>query len=478
MKISADLGKPKKKAIFYRQNQKGIVLILSMVFLSILALLGSTAVVLTTTDMKIGDNYKQNAQAVSAAQAGIAEARNRLKGTGTTPDYAGDTGAPIAPWWSAYILTSDSWDVTTDDPEYDSSYQNNFPSGGNYTDTIAAVNTIQSPVGVDYSVKIRHKREWDAIQAGHVAGTSVHYQDRTSGTPASLSDPQNDIIYFGDDPSTTGIKEWVEFTHAAPGDARPVEIVRSYGLNNGSEAVVEVEVRLVPLDIDTEAAVYTAGNLTGNGSALFITGMDQAGSTGAVDCGTGYVGDDVQPYYLYDDPTDATTPVVALNGVDETDDLQGDPDDPAQRIGGIYLPINEYVEAMGLPGSASEIITSDQNGASYGADGNGNSVVCYSDTSDPYNVGGLKLSNVDGYGILAVKGDLEMGGGFRWHGLVLCTGTLTFNGGGAGINITGAVLANQTVTINGGVNVRYDSCYVREALAANTAQVSRWRRVY
>ena len=477
MKTTADLGKPQKREPFYRRNQRGVVLILSMVFLSILALLGSTAVVLTTTDMKIGDNYKQNAQAVSAAQAGIAEARSRLKGTGATPDYAGDTGTTDS-WWSAYILTSVNWDITSDDPEYDSSYQNNFPSGGNYTSTTPAVNTLQSPVNVDYSIKIRHKREWDAIQAGHVAGTSEHYQDNTTGAPASISDTNNDIIYFGDDPSTTSIKDWVEFTHAAPGDARPVEIVRSYGQSNGSEVIVEAEVRLIPLDIDTEAAIYTEGNLTGNGSALFVTGMDQAGSTGAVDCGAGYVGDDVQPYYLYDDPTDATTPVVALNGVDETDDLHGDPDDPTQRIGPIHLTIEKYVEAMGLPGSASETITSDQNGATYGADGNGNSVVCYSDTSDPYNVGGLKLSNVDGYGILAVKGDLEMGGGFRWHGLVLCTGTLTFNGGGAGINITGAVLANQTVTINGGVNVQYDSCYIQEALAANTAQISRWRRVY
>lgn len=465
------------------KNENGIILILSLVFLSILALLGSTAVMLTTTDMKIGDNYKSSTQAFSAAQAGIAEARLRLKGSSTVSGYAGDTGATADPVWSAYISTSGTW-TTADDPEYNGNYTNYFPTGTTFTGTSPQSNTLQSSVDVDYFVKIRHKREFDAEESGHTT-TNTHYTDNDGTTGTNTSASPGSIVYYGDDPNTVNDKSWVYFTTAGnptPREARPIEIVRSYGESNGSLAVVEVEIKRVPLNMDVEAPLYTKGNLTGNGSSLYIDGNDQAGTGGSVDCG-GVVSPDLPPVYQYDDPADSDTPAFNLNGAD-VDDLQG-PGYPyaldgteTDFRGPKDIPIDEYVDAMGLPGTATEIIVADTNRAAYGADGNGNSVICYSDTSDPYNVQGLKLSNVDGYGILAVDGDLEMGGGFNWYGLVLCTGTLTFNGGGSGVNIYGAVLAEQTVTINGGVDIRYDSCYIQEALQAVSAQVSRWRQVY
>ena len=464
-------------------TESGIVLILSLVFLCILALLGSAAVVLTTTDMKIGENYKSNTQALGAAQAGIAEAITRLKGSSAAAGYAGDTGTTADPWWSAYILTSGTW-TTADDLEYNANYQNYFPSGTNFTTTTASVNTLQSMVDVNYFVKIKHKREYDAEQAGHTT-TAQHYSDGDGNLGTNPISAPGSIVYYGDDPTTPNDKSWVYFTTAGtptPREARPVEILRSHGQSNGSLTVVEVELKRVPLNIGVEAPLYTKGNLTGNGSALYIDGRDQAGSGGAVDCG-GVASPDLPPVYQYDDPSDSDTPAFALNGAD-AEDLQGpgypyalDGSEEAFR-GPKDIPIADYVTAMGLPGSATEIIVSDQNGATYGADGNGNSVICYSDTSNPYNVQGLKLSNVTGYGLLAVDGDLEMGGGFNWNGLVLCTGTLTFNGGGSGVNINGAVLAEQTVTINGGVDIRYDSCYIQEALQAASVQVSRWRQVY
>ena len=52
------------------QNERGAALVISLMFLAILGLLGSTAVVLTTTDMRIGGNYKANATAFYDADAG------------------------------------------------------------------------------------------------------------------------------------------------------------------------------------------------------------------------------------------------------------------------------------------------------------------------------------------------------------------------------------------------------------------------
>jgi hypothetical protein len=143
-------------------------------------------------------------------------------------------------------------------------------------------------------------------------------------------------------------------------------------------------------------------------------------------------------------------------------------------IGSDDFNITDFVS--GMKGAASEIIEADQNGANYGS--STNFITCYSDTSDPYNVGGLKLQNITGYGVLLVDGDLELGGGFIWNGVVLCTGVLTFNGGGAGVNILGAVLANQTVTINGGLDINYDSCMVKNAFATQARKIVSWRQIY
>jgi len=486
MKTSSVYKKHDRKGSATAKNQNGIVLVLSLVFLCILALLGSTAVVLTTTDMKIGGNYKSNTQAFSAAQAGVAEAINRLKGSSSESDYAGDTGATADPWWSAYILTSGSW-ATTDDLEYDSNYQNYFPSGTNYTSTTASVNTLQSTVDVDYFTKIKHKREYEAEQAGHTT-TTPHYADGDGNLGTNPLSAPGSIVYYGDDPTTPDDNSWVYFTTAGtptPREARPVEIIRSYGESNGSLAVVEVEIRKIALNIAPEAAIYSKDIITANG-AVDVDGTDQAGTVGAVDCG-GVSEAPKPPFYASPSGTSVT-----LNGVSSVlegelptacsdagltfEDLKSGTSDCFS--GDVDIPVQDYVAQMGLPGSATEIILADQNNTNYGLDGNGNSVICYCDATVLVN--GLALNGVTGYGLLAVKGDLILGGGFTWHGLVLCTGTLTFNGGGGpnAINITGAVLANQTVTMNGSVNVQYDSCYIQEALQGMGAQVARWRQVY
>jgi type IV pilus assembly PilX-like protein len=63
----------------FLSNEKGMVLPLGLMFLAIIAILGTTAVIVTTTDLKIGTNYRASEQAFYAAEAGIEEARARLK---------------------------------------------------------------------------------------------------------------------------------------------------------------------------------------------------------------------------------------------------------------------------------------------------------------------------------------------------------------------------------------------------------------
>ena len=60
-------------------NQNGAVLIIALVFMILLTLLGLGAVFLTTTDMKIGANYKDSELAFNNAQAGVQYAIGKME---------------------------------------------------------------------------------------------------------------------------------------------------------------------------------------------------------------------------------------------------------------------------------------------------------------------------------------------------------------------------------------------------------------
>ncbi len=430
------------------RDERGIALITALLFLMVLTVLGTTAVMISSTDIKIGGNYRSGNEALYAAEAGVEEARGRLKGTNTDPNYAGDPATSPDPVWSAYILTSNSWQPTTNDPNYDSSYLNYIPiPGGSHTNTAITTNSLQA--AIQCSVKIRHKREYEAEQAGHITG-STHYFDGDGSTATHTAASRGNIIYWGYGNSATPTTT-VQFTTGGATAHKPVEIIAAYGRSGDSSKRIEIEVVHNPGPPIT-AALYAKGNVTGNGSALSVDGNDNCGGASAV-----------PPIYTLSPST------TILNG---SPTLSGNPASP--QVGSKDINIVDSVNS--LKNSATVTITSDENGVSYG--NVSNFVTAYSDTSNPSNVGGLKLQNVTGYGTLLVTGDLTLGGGFNWNGLILVTGTLTFNGGGAGINIQGAVLAEQTIDLNGGITVGYDSCMIKKAFDNQSLQIIGWKEVY
>ena len=78
------------------QNERGAVLIISLVFLVLLSLIGSTAVLITTTDMKIGISHNESTQALIDADTGVNYAIAQMDagfkaGTFALPVAIGDT---------------------------------------------------------------------------------------------------------------------------------------------------------------------------------------------------------------------------------------------------------------------------------------------------------------------------------------------------------------------------------------------------
>ena len=418
-------------------NEKGMVLPLGLMFLAIIAILGTTAVVVTTTDLKIGSNYRASEQAFCAAEAGIEEARARIRGTSSildNPDYAGDPATNPDATWSAYILTSNTW-TTSDDPNYDSNYQNYIPTTTSHTATAITANSLQS--NISYWVKIRHKREADLL-------SGETYTD--GGSTA------NDILYWGY--RTTSSTTLEEFTASAnPDNALPIEIVRAYGSSpsGGSTKIIELHVRR-SMGPPIVGALY--GDTVGGNGNVTVTGDDNCGSASSV------------PAVAY-----ATAETLSGGGSVSLTSTAGATSDI-----GSALNITQYVDA--LQSKATVVLTGDEQNYDVGGPTDYQIIYCDATVLAPDQELDLKnIGQVTGaYGTLVVRGDVNFGGSISWNGLIIVDGNCNFSGGGTR-TIYGAVMANSTATLQGTVNIHYDSCEVDKAQNDFSYSLARWRDV-
>ncbi len=436
------------------RSSRGFALNTALLILMLLTIMGVFAVRVTLTETKIATNYKAFSSSFYAAVAGVEEARSRLRGLASASGYGGD---PLGtdPAWSAYILSANgNWNPATDDPDYSGSMRNYIPQGTNLTSTTVTANSLQSEL--PYMVKVHHMREYDAQRAGH-APAYPHYQDLDGviGATFTAASPGN-IVYYGYPPGSASASPTL-FTTSLATDMQPVEIVTVHSGTEGSSRQLQALVAKYP-GPRVVSPLYARQNVTGNGSSMTVNGNnDPTCSTSAPS---------LPPVYTL------SPAVTNLNG---SPTMLGNPPAPVQ--GPIDIDIQSMVTAM--KPSATQIITQDSasnNNPPIGSPTN--FVTAYSNTSDPYNVNGLKLNNVTGYGILLVDGDLVLGGGFVWRGLILATGTVTFAGGGSGINIRGAVLGNQTIDINGGLDIGYNRCMIDNAVGQQATTVLSWMDVY
>ena len=365
-------------------SQKGYMLVAALTLMTGLTLLGTTAYILSSTDIKVGANYKNSQQALQIAMAGGERARELLR---------------------LENLSS--------------------ANSGSFSDELSNVS----------------RRGLNLVLDGNATPTDD--QPIASGTINGISY----ATYLTNDSSegtsnTTDTNGQVMLTSVATG-------------TDNAKAVVQTVVKLYQ-GLSSPAAIYSKGDVTGNGSSLTISGNDECGESAAL-----------APIYTKDPAT------TGLNG---NPTLTGSPATP--QNGTLDLAIEAMVES--LKSSAAYTLTDDQNNANYGDSNNYKTV--YSDTNNPPNNQGLKLQNVTGYGILLVKGDLVLGGGFSWYGPILVTGSITLNGGGGGINIRGQILSGTStltdVTINGGNVIKYNSCEIKKSYAAQPLTVVNWKHSF
>ncbi|MGH7255671.1 MAG: hypothetical protein ACREI3_07825, partial [Nitrospirales bacterium] len=342
------------------------------------------------------------------------------------------------PNWTAYVLTTLPWQFSQD-PTHSAADTNYVPVPGAQTATTLTVNSMQTTI--PYWMKIRHKREYDAEQAGHTP-SSPHYVDGDGSTAAHTPGSPGNIIYYGHYPP--GALTPVQFTAPGPISARPVELARVYDASGHRWIEVDVVPEVGPPVL---AALYAKGSVAFNVlPAGLVSGTDNCG-----------VGNPAAPVYT-------VLPWLTIG----SPSYQGTPAVPQQ--GNSDLDLSAYIESVK---TGATVLTSDQNSQTFGTPSN--YVTVYSNTMSPLNVGGLRLKDVTGYGLLLVDGDLLLEQNTSWYGDIVVSGLLTFKNNVGQLNIRGRVLAGIVATLDANPDIRYDSCELAKALGSRPVKLTRWQ---
>ncbi|HNP30807.1 MAG TPA: pilus assembly PilX N-terminal domain-containing protein [Nitrospirales bacterium] len=435
---------------YYRQagkgpcrNSTGGALIAALLLVSISAIMGATILFATSTDLQISGNYRRAMATFYVAEAGIAETVIRLGGSSlSNPAYLGDPSPILQSNWSVYVLSNPDW-KSQNDNEYSGLFTNYVPLSGNLTNTAVLPNSVQT--ALSYWTKIRHKTEYDAEQAGH-SPLTPHYQDGDGITAThAINDRGNLIFYgFGSGNELTA----TSFTSANPTPYSPIDIIISQGEVEGAMSLIQVEVAH-PTGPPLLGTVYANKGVVISAGTAAVQGFDSCGLlTGGR-------------------PPVRLGPAGALAG---TATFTGNP--PAPQVGMESL---DLVKALDSLKRGAQVISGDLVSVNLGAPGN--PALVYADPLTGGFSSILAVQNLNGYGVLLIRGNLKVSAPFHWEGLVIVSGQVTFDGGTGTSVIQGALLADQVQILNGEVRMSLDTCPIAASLRVLPVVTLNWQHL-
>jgi hypothetical protein len=371
-----------------------MVLVVGLIILSVLTVIGATAMITSSTDLKISGNYKTGAMSFYASEAGIEEARARLK-LGS-PNLIADS-QPTNAGWNAFIGT-------------DSKAQGRGYNSGNSLHTRVA--SLQS--ALDYTVRIVH-------------------QTNSAGQ----------VLYWGD-ANVDGRYE----RNATAGQS--IYLATSFGASGGAQKNIVVEMaRMPPITVPGALYVNAPTSLLGNAN---VDGRDHCG-TSATDV-PGIVSSLAPGSVSLSNNSSVTgtgtSPSIEYNHT--FIDVQTMIDAQKGNANYAYNVVSATHTGMswGTPTMGATLADASSCSAT--------NVVHYNTRNSSGVLTDVKLAGgTTGCGILLVEGDLDINGGFAWHGIVLVSGSVKYTGGGDK-NVTGGILAGGTIiadVIGGNTNIVY-----------------------
>ena len=422
-------------------HDHGFALVAVLLLIAVVGLVTATVLQTTSTEIQISGNHKRAVQEFYAAEAGLAEARSRLRKTGGTEVYfIGDPAVLPDPLWTAYIVASAEWSPSVD-PEYSPHTTNVIPVPGNPTNTVVQPNSVQTDL--PYWVKIRHKTEYDAKQAGHKPATP-HYVDRDGSDARPSKGNRGNVVYFGYPSITSTVP--VSFTTNTSTPWLPIEKIVARGTATSGTVILEEEV-VHPPGPNQLGALHASGDVSLAGVSVAINGHDACGVVGSL------------PPVVYGG-TLTSTPTIQFNG------------NPASPQPGYQVPALDA--ALVTLNAEAAVLNGDQTNQHLGTVQVPMTFLAKGG-SQPQ---GIRIQQTRGAGILLVEGNATLEGEVRWDGMILVTGTLFLNGHGSGIVIRGGVWAGRIDQQTGPFTVQYDSCRLQAALLAVPTRVRTWKEVF
>jgi hypothetical protein len=420
-------------------NRKGSALIAALLLVAVSSILGATILFATSTDLQISGNYRRAIQTFYAAEAGLAETQRRLSGSPVSnPVFLGDLSSPYQPNWSAYVFSQAGW-KPADDQTYNVLLTNYVPLSGNSTNTLAQLNSVQSDVA--YWTKVHHKTEYDAEQAGHRLATP-HYLDGDGVATLHSMNNRGQLIQLGY-PLATSVKP-EQFTSSLPSLYVPVEVITSHGQVEGADSILQADVTH-PTGPPVWAPIYVGNEIVFSGSMITIHGIDTCG------------------LLLAGRPPISLAPSATLVG---TASFTGNPSTP--QISLTSLDLDKQIKDL-KKGSIK--VTGDLIGVNLGT-----ATSPTAHFAEPSG-GTLTVSQVTGYGILLVKGNVQITAPFLWEGLILVSGQVTFSGGLGSSTLNGVLYADRIQVFNDNVSITLDTCPIAETLRTLPLQVLTWRQL-
>ena len=416
---------------------QGFALVSALLLVVVVGIVAATVLQTTSTEIKISGNQRQAVQDFYAAEAGLAEAKARLRNRpGTEQFFIADFGQNANPLWSAYIVTSSTW-TPNDDQSFSSQLLNYFPQPGNPTSRAIQPNSVQSQL--PYWIKFQHKTEYDAEQAGHSINTP-HYLDGDGTIQKHQMANVGNVIYYGYQNSDSTIPQ--PLTIQGPTPWLPVKMVTVHGGNGAGGVLLEAEL-FYPPGPNHLGAVYAAGAVTFGGQGGTMNGHDACGGV------PGF-----PPVY--------SSSLAISGGAMQFD---GVPTIPIQ--GGVWLDLAQALTEL-KPGAISvqPDLLSQQSGSPAG------SVTHFIQGT---NQGPIVIRNFYGRGMVLVDGSAILEGEVSWEGMIIVNGELMIQGDGAMVTLRGGLWVNTLKQTGGRLHVQYDSCFIKSALLSQPLNVRTWR---
>lgn len=421
---------PKPRLGSVLANERGIVLPIALALLALAIVFGTTAFLITRTDIRIAGNYKWGEQALYIADSGTEEFRARIRPTAT--NRITDDAPTVATWKGLLGGTAEN------------------ASNGGYNQWWASAQTA-----LPYKVSVRHQ-----------------------------TDSLGNILRWGDDNA-----DGVPTRNTTTGEI--IYVARSSASTGNANKTIEVEVANFPPWSGGGSALYTEEPTLLQSHSTYVSGLGGCDGQGGTSCGNNRCGDPVvavqttlgsggitiksNPIVVGADPIPPDSSGKSIGSAPHDLDIQGMVDAYKGFADFSYAKVSATDTGMNwgtpIPGATPQQATSCTSW----------NIVYYDTKNSAGQPTDIKLAGgTKGCGMLLVEGDLEINGGFSWYGVVLVTEGIKFAGGGEK-NITGMVLSggptDADLSIQGDASILYCSEAINKTTLSRPALRLSWKEI-